>query len=101
MFLTLVLHIAELLGNIGLHFDCPLITLCYPCVLTLCVGWVQERSEQVFCSGWRFDGDVLDSYFNLGGYWICGFVVQTVVVCHPLTGVSVPGQTSKPSGHGS
>ena len=84
MFLTLVFHIAELLGNIGLHFDCPL-TLGYPCVLTLCVGWVQDRSEQVDCSGSRFDGDVLYSYFNLGGYWICGFAVETVVVRHSLT----------------
>jgi hypothetical protein len=84
MFLVLVLHVVELLENIGLCFDHPS-TLCYPCALTLCVGWVQERSEQVDCSGSRFDGDVLYSYFDCGGYWNHGFVVETVVVRHLLT----------------
>ena len=110
MFLALVLHVVELLETIGLRFDLPS-TLCYPCALTLCVGWVQERSEQVDCSGSHVDGVVLYSYFDRGGYWNHGFVVETVVVrhlstlqyliMHPLTGVSAPGQTSKPSGQGS
>ena len=68
----------------GLRFDHPLI-LCYPCALTLCVGWVQERSEQVNCSGCHFDGDVLYSYFDRGGYWNHGFVGETVVVRHLST----------------
>ena len=90
----------ELLENIGLRFDHPS-TLCYPCALTLCVGWVQER----------FDGDALYNYSDRGRCWNHGFVVETVVVrhlstlqyliMHPLTGVSATGQTSKPSGQGS
>ena len=95
--LALVIPVVERLENIGLRFDHPS-TLCYSCALTLCVGWVQERSEQVDCSGSHVDGDVLYSYFDHGGYWNHGFVVETVVVrhqsalqylmMHPLTGVS-------------
>jgi hypothetical protein len=79
--LALVLPVVELLENIGLHFDHPS-TLCYPCALTLFVGWVQERSEQVDCSGSHVDGDVLYSYLDHRGYWNHGFEVETVVVCH-------------------
>ena len=70
---------------------------------------MQESSEQVNCSGSRFDGNVLYSYFR-GGYWYCAFVVETVVrnrstlkylTMHPLTGVSAPGQTIKPRCQGS
>ena len=102
MFLAFVFYVVELLENIGLRFDRPS-TLCYPCALTLCVGWVQERSEQVDCSSSRFDGDVLYVFFDRGGYWNRGFMVETVVVrplstlhyliMHPLTGLSSPGQT--------
>jgi hypothetical protein len=38
--------------------------------------------EQVDCSGSRFDGDVLYSYLDRGGYWSHGFLEETVVVHH-------------------
>ena len=65
MFLALVLHVVELLENIGLRFDHPS-TLCYPCALTLFVGWVQERSDQVVCSGSHFDGNIVQLLWDWG-----------------------------------
>ena len=75
------------------------------------MGWVQERSDQVDCSGSRFAGDILHSYFDHSGYWYRGFVVDTVVVrhhsmllsllTHPLSGVSTPVKCSKPRFQGS
>ena len=75
------------------------------------MGWVQERSDQVDCSGSHFSGDVIYSYFDLGSYWYRGFVVDTVVVrylsmllsliIHPHTGVSAPVRSRNPRGQAS